>query len=128
MEIGFRNRSCADTKVRNYYRRGPRLASKQNYRNSCIKRCQASRGGGEVGSGTGSLSKAQSGPGSAGACTSGITGSTGFGLAADFADLRGGGSGLACGTGGATAIGSAARPTEGGGAPMTGRGPAVPGS
>ena len=59
-----------------------------------MKRCQGSRGGGDVGSGTGSLSRPESGPGSSGACTSGITGSTGFALAADFADLRGGGSGL----------------------------------
>src|SRR5664279_548202 len=73
-----------------------------------MKRCQGARGGGDVGSGTGSLSRAESGPGSSGACTSAITGSTGFGLAADFADLRGGGSGLACGTGDATTIGAAA--------------------
>src|SRR5665811_1847454 len=86
-----------------------------------MKRCQGARGGGDVGSGTGSLSRAESGPGSSGACTSAITGSTGFGLAADFADLRGAGSGLACGTGGATAIGAAAGRSGGGATSITGR-------
>ena len=61
-----------------------------------MKRCQGPRAGGVEVSGTGSLSSPESGPGSSGACTSGITGSTGFGFAADFAALRtGGGSGLA---------------------------------
>src|SRR5665213_290786 len=54
-----------------------------------MKRCQGASGGGVVGSGTGSLSKAESGPGSSGACTRGITGSTGLVLAAGFAVLRG---------------------------------------
>src|SRR3974390_2913438 len=57
------------------------------YRKSCTKRCQGERGGG--GSDAGSLSTTGSGPGSSGACTSGITGSTGFALAAcaGFADF-----------------------------------------
>src|SRR6516225_687845 len=75
------------------------------YRKSCTKRCQAERGGGG-GSGADSLSTTGSGPGSSGACTSGITGSTGFALAAfaGFADFPGslvsGGGVDACGNNG----------------------------
>src|ERR1700690_1109902 len=88
-----------------------------------MKRCQGARGGGDVGSGTGSLSRAESGPGSSGACTSGITGSTGFALAVDFTDLRTG-SGLVSGsgTGGMTAIGAAVGRCGGGATSITRRG------
>src|SRR5665213_297380 len=87
-------------------------------RNSCIKRCQGARGGCVVGSGMGSASRFKSGPGSSGACTSGITGSTGFvlgvvlgvflgaGLAALFSDLRATGLTSGSGAGGANAIDS----------------------
>src|SRR6185437_2276355 len=81
-----------------------------------MKRCQGT-GGGVVGSGTGSLSNAESGPGSSGACTSGITGSVGFAWTAGFADLRGGRAedGLASISGAACAFGI------GGAASITGR-------
>src|SRR5665213_3784510 len=83
-------------------------------RNSCIKRCQGARGGCVVGSGMGSASRFKSGPGSSGACTSGITGSTGFvlgiffgaGLTALFADLRATGLTSGSGAGGANAMDS----------------------
>src|SRR5471032_560633 len=73
-----------------------------------MKRCQVSLGGGDDGSGTGLPSRPKSVPGSSGACTSGITASTGFDvattLAVDFTDLRTGrsGIGLLSGPGAAT--------------------------
>ena len=48
----------------------------KHHRNSARIRCQRSDGGGTAGSGTGSGSSEESGPGSSGAWTSGITAST----------------------------------------------------
>ena len=71
---------------------------------------------------------AESGPGSSGACTSGITGSTGFGLAVAFACERtagdaGSASGAGCsfGAGGASSIASTGGFGGGGATSITGR-------
>src|ERR1019366_6708321 len=88
-----------------------------------MMRCQVSPAGGVDGSGTGSPSRPESGPGSSGACTSGITASTGFAFAADlapdFTDLRADLSGgLVSNSGAKTLIGAAA---GGGTISITGR-------